>query len=769
MPSLIPGFEYDIFISYRQKDNKYDGWVTEFVKNLKGELESAFKEEISVYFDVNPLDGLLETHDVEASLKDKLKCLIFIPIISRTYCDPKSFAWEHEFKAFVEQASKDHFGLKVKLNNGNVASRVLPVLIHDLDTGDIKLCESVLGGILRGVEFIYKERGVNRSLTPADDDKKNLNNTRYRNQINKVALAAREILMGLQTETGRTLKDDTHHKMSFREYFKGESQKTQVKAVIKKRDKIQSGFLVFVMVIVASILIYHQYSKRDKLAYIRSSDSRISVAVMPFHNLTNDTILKVWQVGIQDILITSLSNSEELKVRQIESTSNLIQSKGLSDYASITPAVAGKISQKLDADVFIYGSIKRSSSTIRLNAQLTDSKTTETFKSFQIDGTADKILQIIDSLSLMVKNYLIISKLGKDVTPDYKHLASTNHPEAYRYFFYGKNAFMKGDYPTAVNMLSQAIAVDSNFTFATIMVSFAYGNLGLYDQAKKSCLKIYERRDQMPIQQKIYTNWAYAAFFGTPDEEIKYIRQFLEIDDQQPLFYYVLGESYNKLYQYDKAVHEYEHALEIYGKWGTKPMWIQNYTKLGFAYHKTGQYGKEKELYKKAELDFPDNQELIFRQAVLSLNEGDTISANRYIEKIITFDKIASISEADILNRLGDIYWEAAIFNKSEDYYGQALSLEPEDAYRLNRVAWVLIDNNRNINEGLRLVDKALALKPYDYNIIDTKGWALYKLGKKAEALEILEKSWNLKPTYNHGLYLHIQEVKKAIANQKKN
>jgi hypothetical protein len=130
MASLLPGYEYDIFISYRQKDNKHDGWVTEFVNNLKGELESTFKEEISVYFDINPHDGLLETHDVDASLKEKLKCLVFIPIISHTYCDSKCFAWEHEFKAFIELATKDQFGLKVKLPGGNVASRVLPIQIH---------------------------------------------------------------------------------------------------------------------------------------------------------------------------------------------------------------------------------------------------------------------------------------------------------------------------------------------------------------------------------------------------------------------------------------------------------------------------------------------------------------------------------------------------------------------------------------------------------------------------------------------------------------
>ncbi len=35
MASVIEGYNYDIFISYRHKDNKYDGWVTEFVNNLK--------------------------------------------------------------------------------------------------------------------------------------------------------------------------------------------------------------------------------------------------------------------------------------------------------------------------------------------------------------------------------------------------------------------------------------------------------------------------------------------------------------------------------------------------------------------------------------------------------------------------------------------------------------------------------------------------------------------------------------------------------------
>jgi dienelactone hydrolase len=200
MPSTLPDFEYDIFISYRQNDNKYDGWVTEFVNNLNKELEATLKDKVNVYFDANPHDGLLETHSVNHSLEGKLKCLIFIPILSKTYCDAKGFAWNHEFLVFIDQAKKDRFGLNVKLASGNVSSRVLPVRIHDLDPEDVKLAESHLG-VIRSVDFIYHSPGVNRSLRPWDDDVIKNTNTKqpyYRDQINKVANAIDDLLRGIK-------------------------------------------------------------------------------------------------------------------------------------------------------------------------------------------------------------------------------------------------------------------------------------------------------------------------------------------------------------------------------------------------------------------------------------------------------------------------------------------------------------------------------------------------------------------------------------------
>jgi hypothetical protein len=197
MASLVPGYEYDIFISYRHNDN-HSGWVTEFVKALQEELATILKEPVSIYFDTNPHDGLLDTHNVDKSLEGKLKCLIFLPVISQTYCDPQSYAWLQEFCAFNKLAKEDQFGKDIKLGNGNVTSRILPVKIHELDSEDKALLENELGEVIRAIEFIFKSPGVNRPLTSSDNPDKNQHQTFYRDQINKVANAIKEILKGIK-------------------------------------------------------------------------------------------------------------------------------------------------------------------------------------------------------------------------------------------------------------------------------------------------------------------------------------------------------------------------------------------------------------------------------------------------------------------------------------------------------------------------------------------------------------------------------------------
>lgn len=202
MASILAGYEYDVFVSYRHNDNKYDGWVSEFVEKLKQELDATLKDKLTIYFDQNAKEGLSDAHQVHESLQGKIKSLIFIPIISQTYCDTQAFAWKHEFKVFRQESEMDTIGRLVKLPSGNVGSRILPVKIHDIDTEDTRLLEDELSGVLRSIDFIYREAGVNRPLRPVDDEIGSAGGrVLYRNQINKLANAIKEIIQGIKLKT----------------------------------------------------------------------------------------------------------------------------------------------------------------------------------------------------------------------------------------------------------------------------------------------------------------------------------------------------------------------------------------------------------------------------------------------------------------------------------------------------------------------------------------------------------------------------------------
>jgi Tfp pilus assembly protein PilF len=197
-------------------------------------------------------------------------------------------------------------------------------------------------------------------------------------------------------------------------------------------------------------------------------------------------------------------------------------------------------------------------------------------------------------------------------------------------------------------------------------------------------------------------------------------------------------------------------------------MMMENYTTLGFAYHQTRQYKKEKKLYRKAEKDFPDDPSSLYKcQAVLAFTERDTVEANRYIEKYQSALKDLNWSEAEIITNVASLYTEVSIHDKAEEGYRQALSLESNNPKRMNNLAYLLIDKDINLNEGLNLVETALKSEPDNYRFLHTKGWGLYKQGKTREALGMLQRSWDLKTVYDHKIYLHKEEVIKAISDQK--
>jgi len=665
MSSIISGYEYDIFISYRQKDNKHDGWVTEFVDNLKGEIESTFKEEISIYFDINPSDGLLETHDVAESLKDKLKCLVFIPIISRTYCDPNCFAWEYEFKAFVEQASKDQFGLKLKLPNGNVVNRVLPVRIYELDTNDIKLCEFILGGVLRSVDFIYKSAGVNRPLNPSDNSHDNLNKTYYRDQINKVANSIKEII----TSIGQHFPQ------------KEEAPKEAFKPILFPRESNKTKIIV--PTVIALVLLVLAYFLIPTLSKPKEQFEK-SVAVLPFANLSNDPEQEYFSDGIVEAILDHLFKIGDLKVTSGTSTKR---------YKSTELSVK-EIGRELGVSSILEGSVQKIGNNVRITAQLIDSRTDVHLWSEIYDRNISDIFSIQSEVAQSVARELKATLTSKEKGQIEKN--QTSSVIAYNLYLQGRffwNKRTEEEQKKSIEFFEKSVALDPNYALAYAGMADAYfiltwrgwlPNPEGYIRAKGFALQALEIDNNLA---EAHTSLGWLLFWSEWkwEEARKELNRAIELNPNYANAHQAYSELLDILRQ-DKAAREQLNlALEL------DPLSPAMNGLNGLHYYNEGKLKESLEAcHRLAEIDLYNSQGVYWQYFRIYLRNGEDLKAIEALQKLMPGNAM-TIKEVYYKSGINGIfnYLIESEINKSTNYFRSLASLYAKLDKKEEELSWL--------------------------------------------------------------------------------
>jgi len=127
-------------------------------------------------------------------------------------------------------------------------------------------------------------------------------------------------------------------------------------------------------------------------------------------------------------------------------------------------------------------------------------------------------------------------------------------------------------------------------------------------------------------------------------------------------------------------------------------------------------------------------------------------SAKKYEEAAATYDKaIAAVGIPQRENWTlfyfrGICYERAKQWPKAEADFKKALELYPDQPLVLNYLGYSWVDKGMNLEEAFKMLRRAVELRPNDGYIVDSLGWADYKLGQYAKATETLEKAVNLKP-----------------------
>ena len=127
-------------------------------------------------------------------------------------------------------------------------------------------------------------------------------------------------------------------------------------------------------------------------------------------------------------------------------------------------------------------------------------------------------------------------------------------------------------------------------------------------------------------------------------------------------------------------------------------------------------------------------------------------SAKKYVEAAATYDRaIAAVAIPQRENWTlfyfrGICYERSNQWPKAEADFKKALELNPDQPMVLNYLGYSWVDKGLNLEEAFKMLRRAVELQPNDGYIVDSLGWAHYKLGQYQEAAQTLEKAIDLKP-----------------------
>ncbi|MBS1199574.1 MAG: hypothetical protein H6R27_252 [Proteobacteria bacterium] len=113
----------------------------------------------------------------------------------------------------------------------------------------------------------------------------------------------------------------------------------------------------------------------------------------------------------------------------------------------------------------------------------------------------------------------------------------------------------------------------------------------------------------------------------------------------------------------------------------------------------------------------------------------EAVALMRRASRYYPDDDDLRLAEAFVLERLDRVPEAIAVMR-------EVLRRRPDDPTALNSLGYTLADRTGKAAEGYGLIVRALEVKPDSYAIMDSAGWALFRLKRNAEALEWLERAW---------------------------
>jgi len=235
---------------------------------------------------------------------------------------------------------------------------------------------------------------------------------------------------------------------------------------------------------------------------------------------------------------------------------------------------------------------------------------------------------------------------------------------------------------------------------------------------------------------------------------IIYLQLALDLKPDHPLALITLGDVYERLKQYEQANAVFDRVPKDSAVRTSADIAIgQNYEQMG--------RGDEAMAYlDKLMKERPDDVEVVMALGNVQRSRKKFAEAAETYSKAIELVGTPQRGHWILFFYRGTSYERAKQWEKAEADLKKSLELVPDTlpagkAQVMNYLAYSWVDRNENIEEAFKMLTKAVELAPRDGMIIDSLGWAYYRMGRYEDAVRELEKAVELKagdPTINDHL-----------------
>jgi serine/threonine protein kinase/Flp pilus assembly protein TadD len=404
--------------------------------------------------------------------------------------------------------------------------------------------------------------------------------------------------------------------------------------------------LVIIAVIIAALVIWQLLPQKEIV--------KTSVAVISFENQTGEKSYDYLQKAIPNLLITSLEQSRYLSVMTWERMHDLLEQMGREDAEAIDRELGFELCLMDNVGAIVLGSFVKAGDVFATDVKVLDVKTKKLLKSAQSkgEGVGSILDKQIGDLSKEISRGVGLS--DKKIEPSQLRIAdmTTSSMEAYNYFLRGREEYEKFYYDDARKSLEKAVELDPEFAVAYLYLARALSPLGMPKARKAAREKAKAFARKASEKERLYIEASYAS----GDKQLSILQEMAEKYPREKRVHYSLASYYDANEMFDRAIEEYERALELDPNYG--------YALNSFAYMHSdiGEYEKSLEYFKRYASVNPKDANPVDSMAELYFRMG------RLDEAIEKYKEVLEIKP-----EFFQTYWRIGYIYALQEDYKQAL------------------------------------------------------------------------------------------------